>query len=236
MQAQDFAQTYVGSVRAHLCYACAGLWFDHQGSTQLSAGAVIELFKGIHQHMRDTRRPLATQLDCPRCQDALALSWDLSRTGRFSYYRCPRADGRFTPFFQFLREKQFVRGLGAAEIQRIRAQVRQIHCSDCGAPIDLEHESQCPHCHSAISFLDTEAVEKALQMWSQAENRRTSQPGALAVAEALADAHIADSGTAQRRGACLGSGITTMAQGDMGFAVDLVGLAIGAIGRLLSED
>jgi len=59
-----------------------------------------------------------------------------------------------------------------AELQRVRSQVRQICCSQCGGPIDLEHSSECPYCHAPVSFLDPGAVEKALQMWSEAESRR----------------------------------------------------------------
>ena len=36
------------------------------------------------------------------------------------------------------------------ELQRVRSQVRQITCSECGAPIDLEHDTQCKYCHAPI--------------------------------------------------------------------------------------
>jgi hypothetical protein len=39
-----------------------------------------------------------------------------AKAGRFSYWRCPDEHGRLTPFFQFLREKQFVRSLTPAEL------------------------------------------------------------------------------------------------------------------------
>ena len=41
-------------------------------------------------------------------------------------------------FFQFLRAKRFVRSLGPAEIRQLREQVRQLNCSNCGAPLDIE--------------------------------------------------------------------------------------------------
>ena len=155
-----------------LCFGCAGIWFDHWVSAQLAPAAVIELFKEIYAHRADARQPTANQQYCPRCHDALVLSFDLSKSGRFSYFQCHRGDGRFTPFFQFLREKQFVRSLTTTELDRVRSQVRQITCSACGAPIDLEHESQCKYCHAPVSFLDPGAVEKALRMWSDAAGRR----------------------------------------------------------------
>src|SRR5271165_5797078 len=185
MQTQDLERTNQGTVRVELCFSCAGFWFDHLASVELAPGAVIELFKEIQSHRDDARQPVANQLNCPRCAGALVLSYDLSKSGRFSYFRCSNGDGRFTPFFQFLREKQFVRSLTPAELQRVRSQVRQIRCSECGAPIDLEHSSQCQYCHAPVSFLDPDAVEKAMRTWSEAENRRQLGPTPEALGDAL---------------------------------------------------
>lgn len=176
MQSQSLQRHDHGVVEVDLCFACAGFWFDHGVSVQLAPAAVIDLFKEIYAHRGDARQPTGNQLNCPRCHGALVLSFDLSKSGRFSYFACHRGDGRFTPFFQFLREKQFVRSLTPGELQQVRSQVRQITCSGCGAPIDLEHETQCKYCHAPVSFLDPGAVEKALQMWSDAAGRRA--PGA----------------------------------------------------------
>jgi hypothetical protein len=184
MQSQVLERHDHGTLRIDLCFGCAAIWFDHLESVQLAPAAVIELFKEIYAHREDARRPVASRLACPRCGNALALSFDFSKSGRFSYFKCPREDGRFTPFLQFLREKQFVRSLTAVEIQRVRSQVRQIKCSECGAPIDLEHDTECRYCHAALSFLDPEAVEKALRMWAEVESRR--QPGSSPEAFGLA--------------------------------------------------
>lgn len=184
MQAQQYERHDQGTVRVDLCYSCSGLWFDHLASLQLAPSAVLELFKQINAHCKDTQHPVTNHLACPRCRNALTLSFDLCKSGRFSYYRCSACDGRFTPFFQFLREKQFIRELTATEVQHLRSQVRQIRCSECGAPVDLEHDTQCRYCHAPISFLDPDAVDKALRMWTDAEQRR--HPGAAA--EALGSA------------------------------------------------
>src|SRR5579871_3233362 len=101
MQPQDFERNDHGQVRVDLCFTCQGIWFDHLESAQLAPSAVIELFKEIHAHKDDPRQPLASQMTCPRCSEHLVLSFDLSKAGRFSYFRCPRGDGRFTTFFQF---------------------------------------------------------------------------------------------------------------------------------------
>ena len=185
MQPQELERHDDGKVRVDLCFGCAGIWFDHLASVQLAPVAVIRLFKEIYAHKDDARRPRAGQLECPRCEEPLVQSFDLSKAGRFSYFRCSVGDGRFTPFSQFLREKQFVRSLNAAELKRLRTQVRQITCSECGAPIDLEHSSECKYCHAPVSFLDPDSVEKAVKMWSSAEDRRRLGPTPEAVGDAM---------------------------------------------------
>lgn len=234
MQNQELEQNYHGAVRVELCFACAGIWLDHLASSQLAPGAVIVLFKEIHSHLDAARLPMANRLDCPRCGDALTLGFDISRSGRFSYYRCTRGDGRFTPFLQFLREKQFVRSLSPAEIQRVRSQVRQIRCSECGAPVDLEHASQCAYCHSPVSFLDPEAVEKAMRMWAEAENRRHVAP----TPEQLGDALLGVERPRAARAATAPDGrpftdACGLASSDPGAALDLIVAGIQAIARLL---
>ncbi|MGD0493277.1 MAG: zf-TFIIB domain-containing protein [Steroidobacteraceae bacterium] len=129
MQPLELERHDDGKVRVDVCFGCAGIWFDHLASVQLAPVAVIRLFKEIYAHKDDGRRPRAAQLECPRCEGFLVQSFDLGKAGRFSYFRCSVGDGRFTPFSQFLREKQFVRSLNAAELQRVRMQVRQITCA-----------------------------------------------------------------------------------------------------------
>ena len=183
MLGQDLEAHTQCMVRVDLCFPCAGIWFDHLESVQLAPAAVLDLLKQINAHRDDPRHDTASRLGCPRCPEPLALSFDLSKAGRFSYFRCPGGDGRFTPFMQFLREKQFIRTLTPAELKQVRLDVRQVLCSQCGAPIDLEHDSQCRYCQSPVSLLDPDAVEKAVKMWSEAANRRRP----AATAEAFAD-------------------------------------------------
>ena len=126
MPFRDLERNDRGTVRVDLCFQCAGIWFDKLGSVQLAPSGVIELFKEIHAQQKSSPQPVAPHLSCPRCEGPLELGYDLVKTGRFSDFRCLRGDGRFTPFMQFLREKQFVRDLTQAELQKIRTQVRQI--------------------------------------------------------------------------------------------------------------
>jgi len=233
MQSQSLERHDKGTVEVDLCFTCAGIWFDHLASIQLAPGAVIELFKEIYSHRDDPRHTAADHMRCPRCPDTLALSYDLGKAGKFSYFRCPQGDGRFTPFFQFLREKQFVRTLTPAELERVRSQVRQIKCSECGAPIDLEHDSQCKYCHAPVSFLDSQAVEKAMQMYSQADTRRHLAPAPEAVASALLKVQLrhAEGPAASSLGDRL---LLDNVQGASGtrLGLDLVDWGIHAIGSL----
>ena len=185
MKVEQLVQHDHSTVRVDLCFGCGGIWFGHSVSVQLAPSAVITLFKEIYAHRGDARRPVANRLSCPRCNTSLTHSFDLSKAGKFSYFTCPRGDGRFTPFYQFLREKQFVRVPTTVELEHIRAQVGQISCSECGAPINLQHDSECEYCRAPVSFLDPDAVERAVRMWSDAEHRRARAPSQEAVAGAL---------------------------------------------------
>ena len=229
MQVQQFERHDHGKLPVELCFSCSALWLDHLASMQLAPSAIIELFREIYQHRTDPRLAVADRLACPRCRDALVLSHDLSKTGKFFYYRCPRGDGRFTPFFQFLREKQFIRNLTELELQRMRSQVRQVRCSECGAPIDLEHDSQCKYCHAPVSFIDPDAVEKALHIWSDAESRRHPQGASKSAPDALPRnpprTRLGDSVLLP------GSG----AQAEASSPLDLFALGVHAIGRLFQS-
>jgi len=80
-------------------------------------------------------------------------------------------------------EKGFVRQLVPAEIKALAARIGTVHCSGCGAPVDIRTEAACSHCNSPISILDPAAVEKALAAYHDKEYIHT-----LRDPEALADA------------------------------------------------
>jgi len=171
MEPQEFARRDGGVVRIDLCFPCHAIWFDQWESVQLAPEAIIELFKEIHGHRDEARQSLGSILGCPRCATNLALTNDLCKTGAFSYYRCAHQHGRFTPFFQFLREKQFVRTLTPAELGQVRAQIKEVRCSGCGAAVDLEKSTKCNYCEAPIAVLDADAVEKAMQFWAKATHQ-----------------------------------------------------------------
>lgn len=190
----------VGELDIDLCWDCHAIWFDQFESTALAPKSVIELFRRIHEHRDRPARPLADAMGCPVCSARLVFTQDLLKSNRINYHRCPNGHGRLTTFLQFLREKQFVRTLSATEIERLRASVKQVRCSGCGAPVDLEREPACAYCRSPVSILDPEAVERALAGLSDADRRSAAPPDPGRMSEAF-DALIASHRRPARQGA-----------------------------------
>lgn len=181
-----------GGVELDLCFACQGLWFDPQENLKLSPAAVIDLFRLLHEHRDQPRQALAAQLACPHCALGLTQGFDVVRSGRYITYRCAGGHGRFSAFSSFMIEKGFVRQLTRPEIDDIAQRVAVIHCTSCGAPVDLRKDHACPHCRSAFSLLDPKAVEKALQGYAKATAAATAGPSVTPdKASDLADALMA---------------------------------------------
>ena len=174
-----------GHVELDLCFQCQGIWFDEFESYQISPGGIIDLFKLIHAHRDEMRMPHPAKLHCPRCNDSLLPVRDVAKGGRFTYERCLQKHGRFTVFAQFMIEKGFVRQLAPMEIKALAARIGTIHCSGCGAPVDIRSEAVCGHCSAPIAILDQEAVETALAGYHTKEIANTRRDP-----EALADALI----------------------------------------------
>ena len=217
MLALDFERALGGSVGLDFCFTCQVIWFDAHESTELSPGGVLGVFKALSDHRTETRNTLSGLLNCPRCNSRLSLAQDLQHTTRFSYYRCEFGHGRLTPFLQFLREKNFIRPVSGAELAALRAKVRSIQCSNCGAPVDLQRDIACAYCHTPISILDPDAVAKTVSELTTAETRRQSID-VDALADALLQRPPPDTGSPQF-GALL--------------AGDLVAVGVGIVARLL---
>jgi hypothetical protein len=186
MHSRRFARASCGDVEVDLCVECRVFWFDKGESGQLSASAVIELFREIHALAPSQRRPMSAAAGCPRCGARLVLTHDIAKSGKLTYYRCPGDHGRLTPFYQFLREKRFVRDLGAGELAQLRARVAQIQCSNCGAPIDLAESPCCGYCQSPLAVLDHDAVDTALREWGAQARAETAGVDPCRLADALA--------------------------------------------------
>jgi len=176
-----------GEASIDACASCRALWFDGFESAQLTPGATLALLKAIHEAEREPVRPMGDTLACPRCSGPLVLTRDLQRTTRFTYYRCGRGHGRFTPFMQFLLEKSFVRPLPKAELERLRAAVGTVRCNGCGASIDLAKDAACPYCRAPVAVLDPDALAQTVASLSAAETAR-HQIDPVAMADALMEA------------------------------------------------
>ena len=144
------------------CAPCNLFWFDKSESVRLTPRSVLEVFQFIGRSGRASNT-LSTQFKCPVCSMALALTHDLQRTTRFTYWRCRNDHGQLITFHHFLREKNFIRSPSPAELAKLRATVRQIACSQCGAPVDLANAVACTHCASPIALIDPDGVAKALR-------------------------------------------------------------------------
>ena len=223
MARRDFERRPHGQVSLDLCHACHGIWFDQYESAQLTPGAVIELFREIHAHQGQPPRPFADRQQCPDCHARLDLTHDVQRTNRIVYYRCAAGHGRFTSFFQFLREKSFVRTLTPAEVQRLRVHVAQVRCSSCGGPVDLARDAQCGYCRAPISILDADAVKRTLDELAAAEHRRRTVDPSAAIDALLAGQRI-------ERRVAIAEGRAVRYGGP---SFDLVGDALDAVMSLL---
>jgi len=175
MRSLDLAREPLQPLTIDACDDCQALWLDAAESQQLTPGATIELFRAIGTSRPAARAPFPAFLPCPRCTTPLTLTKDIQQTTRFTYYRCRHGHGRFTPYVQFLREKNFIRPVDTSEIARLRASVSTVRCVSCGAPVVLDRSAVCTYCGAPVMLLDPEAVQKALAQLDSAEARRTRE-------------------------------------------------------------
>lgn len=156
------------AVDIDLCQACQVFWFDGRESLSLTPASTLRLFRLIGERAAGGR-PSGTTATCPRCQKHLRLTRDMQRSTRFEYFACANGHGRLTTFFNFLREKDFIRPLSAAQVEELRQNVQILNCSNCGAPIELARASACTHCGSPVSMLDMKQAEKLVGQLQQAD-------------------------------------------------------------------
>jgi hypothetical protein len=163
-----------------ICHPCQSIWFDTHESPSLTPGATLSLFRVIGEQIS---RPVGSRADlekCPHCRARLKRTEDMQRATRFQYLRCPHGHGRLTTFFDFLREKNFIRPLTPEQIAELRRNIQIVNCSNCGAPIDLVRGAACGHCGSPVSMLDMRQAESLIAHLRHAEARAT-QPIAPAL-------------------------------------------------------
>jgi hypothetical protein len=175
MQEQTLDGHVGRTVAIDVCLLCQSFWFDTHESVQLSPGGTLGLFRLIGEHAANRSFSNADLAKCPRCHARLRLTQDMQRATRFSYLRCPNDHGRLITFFDFLREKDFIRPLTAEQLRALRENVQTVNCSNCGAPVDVAHHSACSHCGSPLSMLDLDQAQ-ALVAQLQKADAREHQP------------------------------------------------------------
>ena len=145
------------SVDVDVCTSCRAFWFEPFETLHLKPASTLQLFSLIAS-AKTPSSAFPTISHCPKCGGRLLLTHDRQRNTPFTYWRCDAGHGRFTPFVDFLREKDFIKPLSPQQLAELRRTVQTIHCANCGGPIDLAHDSTCPHCGAALSMLDMPKV------------------------------------------------------------------------------
>jgi len=171
MEAETFEGHLGPDVTVDFCRSCQMFWFDRYESLQLPPRSTLKVFKIIGDAAAAGRPSAWLKAACPRCGIRLLRTHDLQRNTPFEYWRCPKGHGRLISFYDFLREKDFIRPLSAAQIAELRKRIDSVNCSNCGAPVDLGRHTSCPHCGSPLSLLD---LDRASQLIAQLQ--RADQP------------------------------------------------------------
>ena len=174
------------TIEVDLCEPCQSLWFDGRENLQLTPGATLAIFRAIGEHVRKPEPSDAELVKCPHCKARLRRTQDLQRATRFEYFKCPNNHGRLTTFFDFLKEKDFIRPLTPQQIAELRKNVQIINCSNCGGPIDLAKTAACAHCGSPLSMLDMNQAERLVEQLRAADSGSKTIDPALPLALARA--------------------------------------------------
>jgi hypothetical protein len=208
-----------------LCFACQAFWFDRHESLSLTPASTLRLFRVIGERAAKPQVPGPDLAKCPRCRGRLRRTHDMQRATRFEYLRCPNGHGRLTTFFDFLREKNFVRPLPAERLAELRRYAPTVNCSACGAPVDLARESACGHCRAPLSMLDPDQVQAVVRDLQRAEERRTTIDPAFAT-------RLVDDRAALERALRAPADMQAL---DLGGSFGVVEAGVSALVRLLSD-
>ena len=172
-----------------VCEPCQSFWFDGRESLQLSPAATLTLFRIIGERARRPQLQDGDVSKCPRCSGRLRRTRDMQRNTRFEYFKCPNEHGRLISFFEFLKEKDFIKPLTPHQIAELRGNVQAVNCSNCGASVDLAGAAVCAHCGSALSMFDMQQAEKVVQQLRDADRSGKPLDPMLPINLALARKH-----------------------------------------------
>jgi hypothetical protein len=176
MTTETFEARLGASASVDFCLPCQVFWFDAYESLQLSPGATLKLFTIIGEQAAKGRPVLHQGAKCPRCRSHLLLTHDIQRNTRFEYWRCAHGHGRLITFYDFLREKDFIRPLSPQQIAELRQNIQSVSCANCGAPVDLDR-GICEFCLTPVAILDPDQMQKAVaQLKETAEAKSRVDP------------------------------------------------------------
>jgi Zn-finger nucleic acid-binding protein len=171
MEEAKFDGHHGRSVAIDICHACQSFWFDARESVALTPGSTLALFRVIGEKLTRPQHTDSELAKCPRCKGRLRRTQDMQRATRFEYLNCPNGHGRLISFFDFLREKDFIRPLTPQQIAELRENVASVNCANCGGPVDLNKGAACSHCGTPLSMLDMKQAEKLVAQLQKAEDR-----------------------------------------------------------------
>ncbi|MEI7444859.1 MAG: zf-TFIIB domain-containing protein [Burkholderiales bacterium] len=217
-----------------LCFVCRGMWFDRHENLKLTPDAVVELFRLLHEHRADQHLPMSSRPTCPRCVQPLVKGFDLVRSGRYVTFRCTGQHGRFSSFSSFMVEKGFVRQMTRPEIDDLARRVGAIHCTGCGAPVDIRKDHACGYCGAAFSLIDPQAVVRALEGHATA-GARAKAASVHASSTDIGDVLVSmaqDRGRAEREGRTGGLGV---GESRGAVAGDLLTAGLALLWRVLDD-
>jgi hypothetical protein len=176
-----------------VCTTCQAFWFERHEDLGLTPASTLQVMKYIGDHSSTPKPALPDRLMCPHCGSGLTLAHNMTRNVRFVYWQCSSQHGHYISFFDFLKEKNFIRPLSTQEIQHLRESVQEVHCSNCGGSVNLQTSSTCPFCHSPISILDLRDQQSMLAQLKEAAASDGKQVDpALPLKLAMAKAEVSD--------------------------------------------
>lgn len=155
-------------INVDVCTRCQAFWFERHEDLGLTPDSTLQLMKLIGDNASSPKPALPDRLMCPHCGSGLTLAHNMSRNVHFVYWQCPSQHGHYIRYFDFLKEKNFIRPLSPVEIRHLRETVQEVHCSNCGASVSLQTNSACPYCHSPISILDLQEQQQMVEQLKEA--------------------------------------------------------------------
>jgi predicted nucleic acid-binding Zn ribbon protein len=173
---------YGSSVDLDLCQSCNLVWFDDVELARLSGLGMLALIDRMAEAYGLPFEPLRPTLSCPRCASKLVLAHNQSRWGPSVQLQCPRRDGAYQSFAQFLQGKGLLRPMSLADRATLLRDKGRIDCVNCGAAVGVD-DQRCPYCQSVPSLLDVARLASSLD--PEALLGPAPLPGVLAKQEAM---------------------------------------------------